>query len=605
MTEVSRDSWSAWQSLCEQGGIEVEGRDADLVEALRVELDPSAADLRAAIVSTSTDALVRALFGRIAPFAVMFADIVAYFKAAGAYKGRDHWRVKVEEENLELKDFEEFSATWSSVAGLVDLPALGFGSLWDYLRLLRDHPAGDPLGFSRRSSEDPDVDDWFRTYERGGFPSLPQKLDPARLPGALVETASIAAVVLQRLRDRAGNRGAMYEAYGAAGVDGKRVHVCDLDDAFALGTILQNETDYWLGSTVLLLDRWRTASEADLAALGTRLTGFTAAMARVHLPLEVSIADLERVLALPVWRTRHELYAIWIATRVVAALPDREIELHHEDGRIVFAFKETVLATIKDVDLEVRLVGERRTRLESPVGEGRKGGAQPDLGLWVDAPEGERCLMVIEVKHYRKAARRRFHTVLIDYAAAHPKAQVLLVNHGPVSDMLAGVDAATAARCVQIGDLMPTNVARLEEFKERVRDIMPRVLLRGTAAPVSQDDALMIDVSGSMQMLLADGVFEDYIAHWGGRFATVALVDDGIRMRCTVDDAVRLAREYVGGSTSLADPLRILVEGREGVVILTDTEGRDQIEALRSEFMVTSSALGDLGLFCVTTTKGC
>ncbi|NSL20200.1 hypothetical protein [Agrobacterium tumefaciens] len=75
-------------------------------------------------------------------------------------------------------------------------------------------------------------------------------------------------------------------------------------------------------------------------------------------------------------------------------------------------------------------------------------------------------------------------------------------------------------------------------------------------------------------------------------------------MRCTVDDAVRLARGYVGSSTSLADPLRILFEGREGVVILTDTEGREQIEALRSEFMVTSSALGDLGLFCVTTSKG-
>lgn len=604
MVEVSRDGWSAWQALCKQGGIEVEGRDADLIEALRVELNPSAADLRAAIMSTSTDALVRALFSRIAPFAVMFADIVAYFKAARAYTGRDHWRVKIEEENLELKDFEEFSATWSSVDGLVDLPALSFGSLWDYLRLLRDHPAGDPLDFPHRSSKDREVDDWFRDYERGGFPILPPKLNPERLPGALVEPASIVAVVLQRLRDRVGNRGDMYKAYRATGVDGKRAHVYDREDAYAPGTILQNETDYWLGSMVLVLDRWRTASEADLAALGARLTRFTAAMARVHLPLQVSIADLERVLSLPVWRTRHELYAIWIATRVVAALPDREIELHHEDGRIVFAFKETVLATIKDVDLEVRLVGERRTRLESPVGEGRKDGAQPDLGLWVDAPEGELCLMVIEVKHYRKAARRRFHTVLIDYAAAHPKAQVLLVNHGPVSDMLAGVDAATAARCVQIGDLMPTNVARLEEFKERVRDIMPRVLLRGTAAPVSQDDALMIDVSGSMQMLLADGVFEDYIAYWGGSFATIALVDDGIRMRCTVDDAVRLAREYVGGSTSLADPLRILVEGREGVVILTDTEGRNQIEALRSEFMVTSSALGDLGLFCVTTSKG-
>ncbi len=249
-------------------------------------------------------------------------------------------------------------------------------------------------------------------------------------------------------------------------------------------------------------------------------------------------------------------------------------------------------------------MGERRTRLDSPIGEGRKRGAQPDLGLWVDAPEGERCLMVIEVKHYRKAARSRFHKVLIDYAAAHPKAQILLVNHGPVSDMLAGVDAATEERRFQIGDLTPLNVARLEEFKERVRAIMPCVLLSGTGAPVSTPcDAMMIDVSGSMRLFLADKGFEDYIAYRGGGFGTIALVDDEIRMRCTVEEAVRLAQGYVGGFTSLAYPLRILVEGCERVVVLTDAEGRDQIEALRSEFVVTSSALGDLGLFCVTTSK--
>ena len=81
---------------------------------------------------------------------------------------------------------------------------------------------------------------------------------------------------------------------------------------------------------------------------------------------------------------------------------------------------------MKDVAPPIRLIGERRSTLSSPLGEGRKNGAQPDYGLWSNDAELERCILVVEVKHYAKAARRKFHEVVVDYATAHPFALSLI-----------------------------------------------------------------------------------------------------------------------------------------------------------------------------------
>lgn len=595
MTEISRDSWSAWLALREKGGIEIEGRDSDLITALKQDLNPASTTFEEAVRSASTDALVRALFRRVAPFATMFADIVAYFKAAGAKTGRDHWRVKVDDEHLDLKDFEEFSATWRSIEGLVDLPALDYSGAWALLGVLRAHPSGDVLGFGHRGSDDPEIDGWYREYESGQLPPIPAALEPARLPTVLSQSASILGVIAQRLRDQVKDRRGMYDAYHSQGPDGARLFPTVQGNAYDIGTILQNETDLWTGSMLLALASWRAVDQPSLTKLDADLSNLTANLDRTQLPFRVSVADLERVLALPVWRTRHELYAVWIATRIVAALPGHDIELHHEDGKIVFAFKETVLATIKDLNPQVRLIGERRSQLASPTGKGRTAGVQPDFGIWIDALEGERCVLVVEVKHYRKAARRRFHEVLVDYAAGHPKARILLVNHGPVAEMLADVDDATAARCLQIGDLTPANKAQLQLFQEEIRDAIRGVEAAGSHAPLLEGAiALMVDISGSMRERLTDRMFQSFIDHRRD-YDRVVLVDSDIRAYCEVADVVERARAWAGGgSTQLLPALRTMGKGRAAVVVVTDDEGAAQIRAVDDQFIVTQSQWGGL-----------
>ena len=93
---------------------------------------------------------------------------------------------------------------------------------------------------------------------------------------------------------------------------------------------------------------------------------------------------------------------------------------------------------------------------------------QPDFGLWCDGREPERCALVVEAKHYKRRARRNFWDALVDYARAHPRAPMLLVNYGPVGSF-EDLPADVAKRCEPIGHLNPQQHRVREEFRERVR----------------------------------------------------------------------------------------------------------------------------------------
>jgi len=598
-TEIARDSWSAWKHLCEQGRIEIDRRDRDLAVALREELAPEAASLEAAIRSVSTDRLVAAIFRRVAPFAQMFADIIDFFKAAGARTGREHWRIKLEHENLELKDFESFIEHWTSIKMLVNVPSADRKAVWRTYPWMREEFPGDVLAFlagEGHPGNDPEVDRWLEAYANGQYLPFPESLNPSHVSPGLADIAGIIFVAAERLRETFGTRDRLMKTYSLwDGPEEKRERVLrfDPDDAFAIGSLAQEETDYWLGSMVTLLNWWQARPADQRAGLEQNLADLYRTYGRREFPLNVDFAELERILNLPVWRGRNELYAVWIATQIVAALPEHDIELHHENGRIVFAFKETVIATIRDTTPEIRLIGERRQKLDDPIGKGRVGGVQPDFGLWSNSTDGEQCILVIEVKHYLKAARRSFHNAVIDYANAHPKAEVALVNYGPVADMLDGVERELLKRCRQMGDLTPSNLKKLEAFKTYVKDNVDRTIEESKIIRARADAyALVIDVSSSMKPLLQDPWLETYIEARASDFELIVLADTQIRAQCSPDDVVTMARRFNGGITELLGVVNELIAGRRGVVVLTDNDGSQQLQRLAENYVVTLHPLG-------------
>ncbi|UAL10167.1 hypothetical protein [Caulobacter segnis] len=568
---IYRDAISAWLAFQKVGGLDLADRDADLEAAILIRIgQPWARTLRDALMMASTDDLVRALFLAVAPFVEMFRSTLEFFKAAGAAEGRDQWSIKIEGNHLGLEEFQKFIAAASEVASELEAPDMERNLSFDLLGMLegtlesrvREGPSGDS-----------GVDAWLSAYKSDEFPDLPESLASRPLPPSLVDLRAMITARIAIARAAIGTR------RGLGSVPWREWSESE-HDAYDPKNVVQDETDGWLGRAVLGLQAVVTAGAAATTKAATRLDFLTAAPRRT-LQYAARADQLERILSLPVWRHRHELYAVWVATEIIGALPTHEIQLHQENGKIVFAFKETEVARIVSASPERRLLSERRVELADPIGKGRTGGVQPDYGIWSQDPGGERCRLIIEVKHYKRSKSGSFQDVLTDYARAHPSAKIALVNHGSIpSSILDGVDRMVRHRCSAIGDLTTRHDAPREALERLVREAVgepSRPKRRaGSASP-----ALLIDVSGSMGDALRHDIrtiVADHARH--ERVEVVALVDVEHIGTISID---QLADGRLGDLPSRGTNLRPaaleLVDTHDLILAFTDREGLNQLRA--------------------------
>jgi hypothetical protein len=371
----------------------------------------------------------------------------------------------------------------------------------------------------------------------------------------------------------------------------RRHYAIDRADGLSLRTIAQNETDYWLGTLVALLAHAQTLPSAAKRELSERLRDQLARYPRRKFGAQIKMADLQSYLSLPIWQKRHELYAVWIGTEIVNALPDHICEIHHEDGKIVFAFRETLVATVKSAWPPVRLIGERRVQLASPVGKGRSGNVQPDYGLWRYEAGVETCGLVVEVKHYKRSATSSFGHVLMDYSRALPNAQVYLVNHGPIGDAMSSVPRELLARCHTINDLTAPHVSARDELREAVRKYVGEPVARPAAksgASGQTDTVLAVDVSASMASYLNKPDFFDLMREIvDGSCANAALIDVGVRAVVPLDKLPEAITSAHGASTDLGEPVRELLGTFKRVLVVTDDDGLNSLRQVSRQTIVS------------------
>lgn len=465
---VYRNSLSAWKGLSKIGGLEPDVRDENLVDQLRVELDPEALSLEEALASATTELFLQALFRVIQPFSMMFRDVLDFFKEAGAHKGQSQWKLRVDDVSLDLQHFEDFLEHWSSIRCAFEVPAIDWTGAFIPTSVLQDSGSHDYLlrGEYRDGSitfGQSDVDDWLSEHNQGRYAPFPKSLHPDQLGPGPDDAARLAVAALHIIRSHGLDRKEILKTHSA------RKSRCVESDALHIRTIAQNETDFWLRSTVICLAEFARLSKEERSELGAALEREYAKFPRRRISAKIEARDLERLLSLPAWKRRYELYGVWVATNTVRALKDHKITINHKDGELKFAFREAKIADVVTAQPQVSLISERRTSLSNPVGKGREKAVQPDFGLWTCGTQPENCVMVIEVKHYKRRSRRNFRDVLIDYAHAHPCAAVILVNYGPVGSKFDDLHPEIEDRCRMIGPMNPENPSNQKEFREAVR----------------------------------------------------------------------------------------------------------------------------------------
>jgi hypothetical protein len=586
MSPIHKNSFTAWADLQKRAGLELHGRDEGFEEELKNHLAPSAGSLEEALRHVTTDDLVRAFFDVLQPFVAMFRVILEFFEKAGAAEGREQWDIMVDDVDVRLDHFRRFLKEWNSLPCEIEVPAVDFRGAWTLQDATRDMPEMREVhaGIDTKQpywSGVADVDDWLRAYRaRGGpYEEWPRSLAPSSLGAGYSDAAALALAALHTIRKGFASRRELIEAYQ------ERRSAINRADALNTWTIAQNETDFWLGTFAARLARSQTLPPAAKQELGKQLEDGFARYPRKKFGTRIKIADLQSYLSLPIWQKRHELYAVWIATEIVNALPDHICEIHHEDNKIVFAFRETVVATVKSAWPPVRLISERRVPLAAPVGKGRSGNVQPDYGLWRNEASVDTCGLVVEVKHYKRSASSSFGHVLTDYSRAFPKAQVYLVNHGPIGDAVSNVPPELRARCHTIKDLTAPHVTARDELREAVRKYVGQPVVRPAGKPAAgkgaggqADTVLAVDVSASMSGHLGKSDFFDIMREIvDRRCANAALIDVGVRAVVPLDKLPEAITSAHGASTSLDEPVRVLFGTFNRVLVITDDGGLNSL----------------------------
>lgn len=567
--EIHRDSVSAWQGLCRRGGIEPEGRDSDLVSRLKEVLDREASDLRAALVNTSTDSFLQALFQVIQPFSMMFRDVLSFFERAGAHKGRNQWKISIQGELIDLNHFEEFLDHWDRIDH-VEIPALDMQAAFVPTEI-QIGPRYDSESQTRTGIDD--VDAWLSEYEKGRYVELPLSLHPSQLGPVLNDLPQIAMAALAIIRTQGLDRAKLDSARRAGLLQP------DPDDAFGLGSIAQNETDYWLPHCILHLAALSKKPLQEQESFGAELKAAYVNFPRRRVGLDTEAKDIEKLLSLPAWEKRHEFYGVWVATEMVRGLDAHKVMINHADEELKFAFTKAEIAVVKTARPEIALFSERRTPLNNPVGRNRKNAAQPDLTLWTKG-EHEKCILVVEVKHYKKRSARNFKDALEDYARAHPLAEVLLVNYGPVGPAFTDLPESIVGRCKMLGWMSPENTPARDCFQKAVRKCIGSPVVPYSYEEVARQKIFVIDVSLSMRRALTSFWFTNFVRRLEreNHDADLVLVDNEIRAVVRPEAfQTWLANNKLGSLTALNRRISRLLDNHDKLVIVTDQEGLENL----------------------------
>lgn len=574
--QVAHTAREAWDAL-PTNVLDKTGRDRDFVELLKEKLAPGAATIQIALGQVTLPQFIHAFFEAAAPLVEMLKEILELFKRAGATTGPEHWRLKFDDYEVDLEHFKRSMELVARVPGYVEHPAFNWAQGWAFVRLLEKDGSGWGAlqgvfnGIHLAVSDY--VRPWIAAYETHYLP-LPVELEPPQDAPAWIHAfwGCIRRATAELQVARLAGKNAALDA--ARKVSFRRTD----SDAFALDSICANESDYWLRTLVVMYASALEQSDVQMA-LAPDMDRFLAEIPVERHFIESDVNALVEFLDLPIWQRRYEFYAAWIGSRLVAACEKHTLTVCHDDGAITLPFKETRLAHISSAAPERALISERRTELANPVSKDRVEGVQPDYGFWKLTPV-EQCDLVVEVKHYKRAAVARWVDVFIDYAAAHPNAKVAIVNYGAPGVALDSVPSAIASRCHLIGNLRPGNAIALEELNALVREAVGAPGRLGPDGRVLSATVVLLDVSASMQ--LDEGVTRSLLSDLVAEFAAsnIAVANTKLRGLWSADEeGIEKAIEFgFGGDTELDVVIGDLLRSFDRVIVITDDDGRTCID---------------------------
>lgn len=503
-----------WEALSRSGLEAVRksclpGYDVELVRELKKKLYPNAThslDWELRNASPTAETFLDVFFSSLKPFSQMLRDVLRMFEEAGARRSDENLRIAFnfnkasKELALTLHEFREVEAFFRRITKPV------VERLWDSntLSLLTDDVLQVLKSFGLSSStyntsqvRDRHVHQWIRENGRPNwlpFPGFPKSGDEE-----LDKRIGMAEGLIHYMIEEILKLGKTYREFESRLLemnsdDRKRVkgdERADInDDEKPRRSFIHAAHDFWpnsfaehvclgIESVNDLVDKKKISAARLSAGINT---GFDRPPRRERTLISIE-KDLRELINLPIWKKRHELYAVWVATRIADALNDFSWEWHPDGDTLRFPFAGVELATLRSNDGGTHIFWtEKRTPLKDGRAFGRKH-IQPDYRIMtIPSHRDESTSLVVECKQYRKWSRSNFGKALDDYAKGCPNASVVLVNYGPTDPgILDLVDHSRRNRTFLLGNFKPKGEEALAMFRDMVRGayttlLVPRIM---------------------------------------------------------------------------------------------------------------------------------
>ena len=364
----------------------------------------------------------------------------------------DHFRTQVNTaaQTVQLQGLENWEPAqyWGLIHMLEKHTLHGTGEAMNGHADERDWITGYYVG-------DPAIDAWIDEYLRkrrypAVLPEIPES-NEQELDQQLAVVREILRMAIDECRlygvDREGLRMRRHELPPLGRIPSRPLAFTDSDHT--LGRLL---TSIWRIAT-----QFRETANADgPRAVADELRAYLED-AGIHFEFSQMARDVADLLSLPQWKHRHELYAVWLASKVVQESGPESAEVEVVDNCLPFSFRPSRLALIRSLDPPLDLWLE----VQEPTRQTRRQRApsityKPDMVIYkgprTSSEDGPFC--VIEAKHYARASGS-FGAVLRDYSGAHPHADVALANYGPVG-RFETVRSHVRREVVAIGECFPS-----------------------------------------------------------------------------------------------------------------------------------------------------
>ncbi|MEF9964539.1 MAG: hypothetical protein RR779_09230 [Comamonas sp.] len=570
----------AWDMLCKRG-LEIPGRDDDLADLLYHALRESQeqdrkSTLEKMLQSASLEEFIRAFFQSATPYVDMLKDILRWFEHADAKKGPNGWKLAWDGGDIqELKHFQESLRKWEKCTAMVELPVISLDNCWKLIEHLEKAPSAQrarELVFDGNYQSLPKSAQNFAYFYKYAFDISQISPLAVSCDSWLKDVWNIIRCAILQL-NQLGISGQLKARENAQ----KLNYATTEQDGLAVDSLCKNETDFWLLQLIAcacaIVD-----SHTEQKLICEEMEAFFESMERRSFVTEVSVESFTTFLDLPLWQHRHEFFSAWIASKIIDACGEHELELLHDKGVITLPFRCTEVARVLTANPVRTLYSERRSPLSNPKGKGRSQNVQPDFSIWRSTSAGDLCDLVVEVKHYLRPSKTSWAHVIEDYADAHPMATIVLVNYGKPGNAMSAVRFDVMSRCQLIGNLRPGQPSAIAKLSDLVKGTVGRVFRtakQGVKCTSATSKAVILDRSFSMKLDLDSRreIITRQVDVFGASHVGVATIDANEVWQAKDSGVDAVAESHGNSETRFTEVISSFLDSFSEVIFITDDEG--------------------------------